>query len=149
MRCVTKRESHLPRWMSDGTAVPKVRYESTHCGMLKEQRKPFEDSTEILVLYPGCTIAGHPGIRESTLRDTESKPNSGGLDEHRVHELVGSCCGPASGTGRYQGATARQAAEGESRNRTNEDWRRLGRRYLQSDDPESGRRPDGNDSCMN
>lgn len=46
--------------------------------MLIKQRKEGEDSTEILGRYPRCTIAGRPGVRESSLRDTESKPSSGG-----------------------------------------------------------------------
>jgi uncharacterized protein (DUF433 family) len=50
----------------DGTRVPKIRYESTHWELLLEQKEADESSTEILARYPGCTIAAHFGVRESS-----------------------------------------------------------------------------------
>jgi len=49
----------------DGTRVPKIRYE-VPIGMLLEQKEADESSTEILARYPGCTIAAHFGVRESS-----------------------------------------------------------------------------------
>ena len=62
----------------DGTRVPKIRYESTHWELLIERKDTGENSTEILVWYPRCTIAAHSGVRESSQRDRESKRISEG-----------------------------------------------------------------------
>src|SRR5260370_20209397 len=87
------------------------------------------DSTFLLVRYPLCTIVTGAALRDSLLRQTESR--RGPRDGQVVHSLGRAAGGPAGGPGRYQGAAARETAESWLRKRSDAYRRCLGRGHLQ------------------